>query len=138
MKHTFTTADGKSKTVNIPDEVLLQGRKERLSVKETIERYLSDEGYIVDPTVEQLTEKAKANKVNGAGRQTADGKKKRKAPTRKPDETKRMLVAALENCLSSLGNTENVEVTNIERMIAFSIGEDKYEVTLSKKRKPKE
>lgn len=138
MKHTFTTADGKSKTVNIPDEVLLQGRKERLSVKETIERYLSDEGYIVDPTVEELTEKAKANKVNGAGRQTADGKKKRKAPVRKPDETKRMLVAALENCISSLGNTENVEVTNIERMIAFSIGEDKYEVTLSKKRKPKE
>lgn len=138
MKHTFTTADGKSKTVNIPDEVLLQGRKERLSVKETIERYLSDEGYIVDPTVEELTEKAKANKVNGAGRQTADGKKKRKPPTRKPDETKRMLIAALENCLSSLGNTENVEVTNIERMIAFSIGEDKYEVTLSKKRKPKE
>ena len=138
MKHTFTIADGKSKTVNIPDEVLLQGRKERLSVKETIERYLSDEGYIVDPTVEELTEKAKANKVNGAGRQTANGKKKRKPPTRKPDETKRMLIAALENCLSSLGNTENVEVTNIERMIAFSIGEDKYEVTLSKKRKPKE
>lgn len=137
MKHTFTTADGKSKTVNIPDEVLLQGRKERLSVKETIERYLSDEGYIVDPTVEELTNKAKANKVNGAGRQQGE-KKPRKAPVRKPDETKRMLVAALENCLSSLGNTENVEVTNIERMIAFSIGEDKYEVTLSKKRKPKE
>ena len=26
---------------------------------------------------------------------------------------------------------------NIERMIAFSIGDDKYELTLSKKRKPK-
>ena len=142
MKHTFTTADGKSKTVNIPDEVLLQGRKERLSVKETIERYLSDEGYIVDPTVEELTEKAKANKVNGAGRQTADGKKKRKAPVRKPDHTKRALISLLESALvedpGQCLNVENVEVTNIERMIAFSIGEDKYEVTLSKKRKPKE
>ena len=139
MKHTFVY-NGKEKTVNIPDEVLTQGRKERLSVKETIERYLSDEGYIVDPTVEELTEKAKANKVNGAGRQTADGKKKRKAPVRKPDETKRALIRLLADLLEETEEPaiENVEVTNIERMIAFSIGDDKYEVTLSKKRKPKE
>ena len=136
MKHTFIAADGKEKTVNIPDDVLTQGRKEGLSVKDTIDRYLSDEGYIVDPTVAALTEKAKANKVNGAGRQKGE-KKSRKAPVRKPDETKRMLVKALENCISTLGMTENVEVTNIERMIAFSIGDDKYEITLSKKRKPK-
>lgn len=140
MKHTFIAADGKSKTVNIPDEVLQQGRKERLTVKETIERFLSDEGYIVDPTVEALTEKAKANKVNGAGRQQGE-KKKRKAPVRKPDETKRALIVLLNEMLhdvpaADLG-VDNVEVTNIERMIAFSIGEDKYEITLSKKRKPK-
>lgn len=137
LKHTFIAADGKAKTVNIPDEVLAQGRKERLSVSETIERYLSDEGYVVNDTVAELTTKAKAAGVNGAGRQSADNKKPRKAPQRKPDETKRMLVRTLENCLSTLGPCENVEVTNIERMIAFSIGEDKYEVTLSKKRKPK-
>ena len=137
MKHTFIAADGNEKTVNIPDDVLTQGRKEGLSVKDTIDRYLSDEGYIVDPIVAALTEKAKANKVNGAGRQKGE-KKPRKAPQRKPDETKRMLINVLENCISTLGMTENVEVTNIERMIAFSIGDDKYEITLSKKRKPKE
>ena len=136
MKHTFITADGREKTINIPDEVLTQGRKERLSVKETIERYLSDEGYVVDPTVAELTAKAKANGVNNAGR-VQGAKKPRKAPERKPDETKRMLVRALEQCVVSLGMCENVEVTNIERIIAFSIGEDKYEITLSKKRKPK-
>lgn len=137
LKHTFIAADGKAKTVNIPDEVLAQGRKERLSVSETIERYLSDEGYVVNDTVAELTDKAKAAGVNGAGRQSADNKKPRKAPQRKLDETKRMLVRALENCLSTLGPCENVEITNVERMIAFSIGNDKYEVTLSKKRKPK-
>lgn len=140
MKHTFIAADGKSKTVNIPDEVLQQGRKERLTVKETIERFLSDEGYIVDPTVEALTEKAKANKVNGAGRQQGE-KKKRKAPVRKPDETKRALIVLLNEMLHDVPavdlGVDSVEVTNIERMIAFSIGEDKYEITLSKKRKPK-
>lgn len=137
MKHTFITADGREKTVNISDEVLLQGRKDKLTVKETIERYLSDEGYVVDPTVAELTAKAKANGVNNAGR-AAGTKTKRKAPTRKPDENKRMLIKALENCLSTLGVCDNVEVTNIERMIAFSIGDDKFEVTLSKKRKPKD
>lgn len=136
MKHTFITAEGREKTINIPDEVLTQGRKERLSVKETIERYLSDEGYVVDPTVAELTAKAKANGMNNAGR-VQGAKKPRKAPVRKPDETKRMLVRELNGFLSSLGVCENVEVTNIERMIAFSIGDDKYEVTLSKKRKPK-
>lgn len=136
MKHTFLY-NGTEKTVNIPDTVLAQGRKEQLSVKETIERYLSDEGYIVDPTVEELTNKAKAAGVNTAGRAQGASKKTRKAPVRKPDETKRMLIKSMESFLSTLGPCENVEVTNIERIIAFTIGDDKYEVTLSKKRKPK-
>ena len=139
MKHTFIY-NGAEKTVNIPDEVLVQGRKERLSVKETIERYLSDEGYIVDPTVEELTNKAKANKVNGAGRQ-AGTKKPRKAPQRKPDYTKRAIIEIIADVVKDMTVTDltphDVEVTNIERMIAFSLGEDKYEITLSKKRKPK-
>ena len=137
MKHTFITADGREKTVNISDEVLIQGRKEGLNVSQTIERYLSDEGYVVNETVAELTSKAKAAGVNNAGRASASGTK-RKAPSRKPDENKRMLIRALENCLSTLGVCEDVQVTNIERMIAFSIGEDKFEVTLSKKRKPKD
>lgn len=137
MKHTFITADGREKTINIPDEELTQGRKEGLSVKETIERYLSDEGYVVDPTVVELTAKAKANGMNTAGR--AQGEKKpRKAPQRKPDLVKRMLIEGLSKYMSeAYDEVENVEVTNIERMIAFSIGDDKYELTLSKKRKPK-
>ena len=141
MKHTFITEAGTEKTINIPDEVLTQGRKEQLTVKETIERYLSDEGYIVDPTVAELTSKAKANKVNGAGRQQSDGKRKRKAPQRKPDYTKRAVIEILADVIREMDITgmtpHDVEVTNIERMIAFSLGDDKYEVTLSKKRKPK-
>jgi len=140
MKHTFITEAGTEKTINIPDEVLAQGRKERLTVKETIERYLSDEGYVVDPTVAELTNKAKVNKVNGAGRQQGE-KKKRKAPVRKPDHTKRAIIEILADTVKEMTVTDltphDVEITNIERIIAFSIGDDKYEITLSKKRKPK-
>lgn len=135
MKYTFTTAEGAEKTVNIKDEVLAQGKREGLSMRETIDRFLSDEGYIVDPTVAALTNKAKEAGVNNAGR-TSSGK--RKAPTRKPDETKRMLIAGLSKYMAeAYAEVKDVQVTNIERIIAFSIGDDKYELTLSKKRKPK-
>ena len=135
MKYTFTNIDGKEKTVNIGEDVLAQGRREGLSMRETIDRFLSDEGYVVDPTVRELTEKAKSNGINNAGKVSSG---KRKAPTRKPDETKRMLIAGLAKYMSeAYAEVENVEVTNIERIIAFSIGDDKYEITLNKKRKPK-
>lgn len=139
MKYTFITEAGTEKTVNIPDQVFTQGRKEGLTHRETIDRYLSDEGYIVDPVVAELTQKAK---VNGAGVR-AKGTE-RKKPTRKPDETKRALIQMFKETLDEFGHGDtplngihSVEVTNIERIIAFQIGEDKYELTLSKKRKPK-
>jgi len=132
MKYTFTTENNTQKTIIIPDEVFTQGRKEGLTNRETIERYLSDEGYIVNPVVTELTEKAKMNKTGAAARSG-----KRKAPTRKPDETKRSLIAGLYAFINELEGTHDVEVTNIERIVAFQVGDDKYELTLSKKRKPK-
>ena len=132
MKYTFITEVGTEKTINIPDSVFAQGRKEGLSQRETIDRYLSDEGYIIDPVVAELTQKAK---VNGAGVR-AKGTE-RKKPTRKPDETKRALIVALNDFLCDYAGIKDVTVTNIERVIAFQIGDDKFELTLSKKRKPK-
>ena len=134
VKYTFTYK-GKDKTISIPDEVIAQGRKEGLNPTESIERYLSDEGFIVDETVAELTAKAKGNGVNTAGH--VQSTKKRKAPTRKPDETKRALIVALDNFICNYNGTDNIRVTNVERVIAFSIGDDNYELTLSKKRKPK-
>ena len=134
MKYTFMTAEGVEKTINIADSVLVQGKREGLSVRETIDRFLSDEGYIVDPTVTALTDKAKANGVNNAGK-TSSGK--RKAPTRKPDMVKRALIQSLFEYIEGYEGVKTAQITNIERIIAFSIGEDNYEITLSKKRKPK-
>ena len=135
MKYTFTNIDGNQKTVNIGEDVLAQGKREGLTIRETIDRFLSDEGYIVDPVVQELTEKAKANGINNAGKVSSG---KRKAPTRKPDLVKRMLIEGLSKYMSeAYAEVKNVQVTNIERIIAFSIGDDNYELTLSKKRKPK-
>ena len=135
MKYTFTNIDGKEKTVNIGEDVLMQGKREGLTMRETIDRFLSDEGYIIDPTVRELTNKAKAAGINNAGKVSTG---KRKSPTRKPDMIKRMLIEGLSKYMSeAYAEVKNVQVTNIERIIAFSIGDDNYEITLSKKRKPK-
>ena len=124
------TVDGK--TYNIDDKFINKTRRAYgVSVKEAIMMYLSDEGILVDPQVEALTAKAK---VNGAGASAGKGRRK---VSRKPDETKRSLISALNEFINSLDNTDNVSVVNVERIISFSIGNDTYELTLSKKRKPK-
>lgn len=71
----------------------------------------------------------------------------RKAPTvynftpreRKPNATKGGLIAELAQFLGENSGFEvkNLEITNKERQIAFEIGDDKFELTLVQKRKPK-
>ena len=66
-------------------------------------------------------------------------KTKRKAPVRKENATKSAIIAEIaqfltENCGFA---TENVTITNKERQISFSIADEKFELTLVQKRKPK-
>ena len=87
-----------------------------------------------EPTVEEEKAMRKATKVVGE-------RKKSTAPVkreRKEDEVKQALITLLAAALGD-GDLEvaNVEITNKERMIAFSIGEDNFEVMLTKKRKAK-
>lgn len=75
--------------------------------------------------------------------------KKRKAPTaykfdtstkkRKENPTKAGIIAELARFLTENSEyaTENVEITNKERQIAFKIGDTGFELTLVQKRKPK-
>lgn len=58
---------------------------------------------------------------------------------RKANPTKGGIIAEIAQFLeeNSQFATENVEITNKERMIAFKIGEDSFEITLIQKRKPK-
>ncbi len=71
----------------------------------------------------------------------------RKTPTaykftkreRKPNATKGGLIAELAQFLAESSGfaVENLEIVNKERQIAFEIGEEKFELTLVQKRKPK-
>lgn len=147
MKYTFTNEAGQNQTVIVPDDYIQRNCAALgISAREAIHMYLSDEGYISNEIVDELTQKAKSS-----GTQRIESGKKRKAPTRKPDWVKRALVdhiafslrdTVVEYLDSATGiDTKvcpcEVEITNIERVISFNIGDDKYELTLSKKRKSK-
>ena len=58
---------------------------------------------------------------------------------RKANPTKSGIIAEIAQFLAENSEyaTENVEITNKERQIAFTIGENSYELTLVQKRKPK-
>jgi len=122
------------RNINIPDQVIDIGIKEGLTRQEAVDRYLSDEGLAVDPTVAALTEKAKAA---GTGAKATGERKERKAPERKPDEVKRAMIKGLAQYLSEQEHIIQIEITNLERMIAFEFAGEKYELTLTRKRKPK-
>jgi hypothetical protein len=72
----------------------------------------------------------------------ADEHKKPTTPVkreRKSNPTKAGIIAEIATFLTENSEfaTENVQITNKERMIAFQIGDEKYEITLIQKRKPK-
>lgn len=59
---------------------------------------------------------------------------------RKPDENKRLLIAALVDCLleANPDEMEDISITNPEREIEFRYCGDRYRLTLSKPRVKKE
>lgn len=142
MKYTFIDENEQSRTVNIDDKELAKLKRSiGGTTSEAIQLWLFDNGYVENETVNELTAKAKENKC-GVGKVGA--KKPRSAPKRKEDPTKRAIIQSLYDFIMR-GEVDKqlmfdktiapVEITNPERVIAFSIGDDKYELTLSKKRK---
>lgn len=71
---------------------------------------------------------------------------KKRAP-RKPNDEKRSIITSVKNALDDFhqileedepaASVENIEITNVEREITFTIGENEYSLTLTCHRKPK-
>ena len=134
MKYSFINKAGRKQTINVPDEYIkVNGRNLGLTKTEAVEMYLSDEGYISNDVVDELTKKAAANKQGRIA-----GTKQRKPRKRKEDPIKRVFIENMRAFIDDMDGTVNVEATNPERIIAFEYAGEKYEVMLTRKRKPKE
>ena len=119
LKNTFIDKDGIERTVVIPAEVFRAARREKISNKVAIDRYLAGQGFL-DQTAVEETAKAK----------------ERKPRTRKPNDMKRGIINTLVDAVNAAYfEYGSAEITNPERQFHFEIDGKTYEVTLVQKRK---
>lgn len=128
----YTNINGKN--INISDkEIDKLVTVLKISHDEAVQTWLEDEGYLENPVVEELTQKAKVNKIS----REAKSEKPRK-PTkrvRKPDEEKEKLIEILSNSLKNAGFEP--QITNKSKIIELNIGENHYKIDLIKQRTSK-
>ena len=122
------------KNIRIPDAEIQKSMKLlNLSQDEAIQVWLEDEGYLENEVVEELTAKAKENKINHEAK--TDKPRKSVKRGRKPDEEKENLIKILADCLESHGF--EAKITNKSKIVEFNIGENHYKLDLIRQRQPK-
>lgn len=98
--------------------------------------WLADNEIIINEEQEELDKKAKASRITATIHQAkAETTKPRKKVERKTDETKESLIKTLAETLEQL--VDNVQVTNIGKIIEFDLKGEHYKLDLIRQRKPK-
>ena len=133
------TYDFNGKMLKIPDDEIAKAMKSlELTKDEAIQMWLEDEGYLDNEEQEALEKKAKESRITATihqAKNTQAKKKTQKERVRKENPTKEMVIAEIAKILPNFA--ENVEITNVSKYISFTIGDEKFEINLIQKRKPK-
>lgn len=124
-----------------PTERQLQAFRKLGYSDEQIEEMLEDDAKVDKGEIMEWDLSAEDHK-KAMKQANADEHKKPTTPVkreRKANPTKEGIVAEIATFLTEKSEfaTENVEITNKQGKIAFQIGEDRFEITLTQKRKPK-
>ena len=127
------------KNINIPDADIERSMKSlELTKEEAIQMWLEDEGYLENEEQEELERKAKENRITATIHQATakdPRKKTQKERVRKENPTKEMVIREIAALLPKFA--EDIEILNVGKLISFRIGEEKYEIDLKQKRKPR-
>ena len=125
------------KVVNVPNaEVSKLQAALKISRSEAVELWLFDNDYIDNPEADELTAKAKENKVSHNARAEVKQKTQRERVV-KEDKVKEDIVQAVADLLPTL-NAENVVIEKKGKLITFTVGADKFKLDLIRQRPPKE
>lgn len=126
------------RTINIPDKDIENLQKSLdISYNEAVLTWLSDNDYISDDTVEELSEKAKKNRITATVHQAkAENslKKERKPREKKENPLKKQIIDIIFQALSE---KYNAKVTNAEKYIDFSVDGLEFTVNLVQHRPKK-
>lgn len=135
-KYTPYTIKG-GKVVQVPnDEVAKLQAQLKLSRAEAVELWLYDNDYTDNAEADELTAKAKENKVLHKAK--AEGKPKtQRERVVKEDKVKEDIIKAVADLLPTL-NAKNVVIEKKGKLITFTVGEDKFKFDLIRQRPPKD
>lgn len=123
------------KVVNIPNKELSQLMAVCKSRAEAVDLWLYDHDYIECPEADELTEKAKENKVSHNARAEVKQKTQRERVV-KEDKVKEDIIQAVADLLPNL-NAQNVVIEKKGKLITFEVGTDKFKLDLIRQRPPK-
>lgn len=123
------------KLVNIPKkEVQKNMNILGLTLEESIQMYLEDEGYLENEEQENLCKVAKENKITATIHKATENKAKKPKTVKASDEKVKLFNEILENLYKY---SENVEVLKENKLIQVKIGEKVFKIDLIEQRKPK-
>lgn len=123
------------KVVNIPNKELAQLMAVCKSRAEAVDLWLFDHDYIECAEAEELTAKAKENKVSHNAKAEYKQKTQRERVV-KEDKVKEAIIQAVADLLPSLEAT-NVVIEKKGKLITFEVGTDKFKFDLIRQRPPK-
>ena len=108
--------------------------KLNLDREDAIQVYLEDEGYEINEEQEELTQKAKENKITASIHKAEAKTKERKKIERKPNPDKEFLISVLAQDLSETEGVTDVNVTNVGKLIEFNFNGKAMKIDLVEKR----
>ena len=108
-----------------------------LDREDAIQVYLEDEGYEINEEQEELTQKAKDNKITATIHKAEAKKKERKKVERKPNPDKENLIAGIAEYLKGLDEVTVVNIANVGKIIEFTYNGKAMKIDLIEKRVPK-
>lgn len=130
MKYNFN-----SKTINIPDEVIDSYVSNlNLSIEEAIKVYLEDEGYLTNQEQEELTSKAKENRITASihGARQKPSKKTARERVKKPNPTKAMIISRIMEILPEFAT--DITIEKEEKLITFCVDDKHFTLDLIQNR----
>lgn len=123
------------KVVYIPNAELSKLMTLCNSRAEAVDMWLYDHDYIDNAEADELTAKAKENKVLHKAR-AEDKPKTQRERVVKEDKVKEDIIKAIAEILPNL-NAENVVIEKKGKLITFEVGTDKFKLDLIRQRPPK-
>ena len=127
-----------NKVVKIPQKEIDNLMKTlELTEQEAIQTWLDDNDYTTNEVVEELTKKAKDNKITLINKARVNIENKKTTREHKENPTKALIIAEIFNKLAEIEGISQLKVENKEKLVTFSLNGNEYKIDLIQKRKSK-